>query len=419
MNIFKEKFSILQKSTSHDYDNYKMLDITKYIVSVMVIYIHCNQGSNPLSQGWADYIIKNIVFRIAVPFFFITSAYFVRKGSIKNPRYVWVYLKSIIVSYLLWSLAFAPIGLDWTRQNLALSGNLLPLAFLYGLIHTGTYYHLWYIPAMLFSIFFANILLKRISYKVLFIISASLFVFGSIETYYGLLPAGVLKDYFDMLIKIVFTTRSGLLYGMVFVLMGFFICDYQEKLKSIIKYVPMLTLLFGIVLIAEGVLLYSIKRLDMNFLLGLIPFSFFFFLWVSSFPYKPKHDTRKARELSKYYYFIHPVCIVIIEQIGISYGISFLSAGFISFLLIVVLTHLLSICLIKQPKPLNFPRMIFPALCGLAIAFVFAAIILPFKTSAVTIRFEFVPCMWLASSFIMCYLLSRKRAKTATQCKQN
>lgn len=408
MNVFRERSGLEENSILQEFNNYRMLDIIKYAVSIMVICIHCNQL---FSQEFLDFFIRNIVCRIAVPFFFITSAYFVRKGSGKNSQYVTGYLKKTMKSYMLWSLVFVPIGLDWIHQNLTLSANLLPFALLYGLIHIGTYYHLWYIPAIIVSIYFTDKLLRRVSYKWMFIISFLLFAFGSIETYYGLLPAGSFKDFFDMLLKIIFTTRSGLFYGMVFVFMGFFICDYQEKLKSIIKYIPTLAMLSAIILMIEGTLLYNVTRLDMNFLLGLIPFSFFFFLWILSFPYRPKKDTEKIRELSKYYYFVHPVCAVIIGQVGLAYDIDFLSSGLASFLLIVLLTHLLSTCIAEMQKPLPYLQIFFSALFGLLIAFVLCGIILPFKATDTVIKFEFVPCIWFFSSFLMCYVLYVKYKK--------
>lgn len=405
MNITESESISKVRDGSQEFNNYRMLDIIKYIAAIMVICVHCDQL---FPQEFLNFVIKNIICRIAVPVFFITSAFFVRKGTIKNPKYLTNYLKGTIKSYLFWSLVFIPIGLDWIHQNLTLSGNMLPFALIYGLIYIGTYYHLWYISALIFSIFSVNKLLKYISYKSLFIISILLFLFGSIETYYGLLPVGIFKQLFDTLISVIFTTRSGLLYGMIFVLMGFYIYDHQEKLKSIIKYAPYLTLLTSIVLFYEGIFLYNISRLDMNFLLGLIPFSFFFFLWMLSFPYKPKNDTTKIRELFKYYYFVHPVCIVIIEQLGVAFKISFLSSGVFSFILIVIITHLLSKCIINIKKHLTCLRVAFSILIGLIPTFIISSIIFLLKDPDIILKFEFVTCLWFACSFIMCYLLSKK-----------
>ena len=103
--------------------NYQLIDVMKYLAAIMVICVHCNQL---FPQDYLNFFIKNILCRIAVPFFFISSAYFVRKGSKTNENYVKTYLKNLIISYCFWSIIFIPIGLDWIHQNLDLSGYLLP-----------------------------------------------------------------------------------------------------------------------------------------------------------------------------------------------------------------------------------------------------------------------------------------------------
>lgn len=387
-------------------NNYRVLDIAKYVAAILVICIHC---SAILPQEFVNFLIQNIICRVAVPFFFMASAYFIRKSVCKNPQYIGVYLKKTAISYGLWSLAFVPIGVDWMHQNLAMADGLLPFAALYGLIHVGTYYHLWYVPALIFSVFAVHMLLKRVSYRMLFILAGILFLFGSLETYYGLLPAGGFKDVFDLLMSVIFTTRSGLLYGVLFVVMGFFIFDYQEKLRGLLRLVPLGTLVSAVLLVVEGCLLYRIPRLDMNFLLMLLPFSFFLFLWLLSFPYRPKKETKKLREWSKYYYFVHPVCIVIMEQIGVSFGLTWLSSGVLSLLLILALTHLLSVLIVRMKKPIALRRILLSAIGGLILAFVCASVFFLFKKADLVIKFEFVPCLWFVSSFICAYWLCKRR----------
>lgn len=388
--------------------NYKMIDIVKYLSAIMVICIHCHQLF-PIE--YYDFFVKNIICRIAVPFFFISSAYFVRKGSQKNISYVNVYLKRLIKSYLLWSIVFIPIGLDWIHQNLSIVGYLLPVALIYGLIHIGTYYHLWYIPAMILAVFMVDKLLKKYSYKALFIIAIGFFMFGSIESYYGILQNGWFKDFFDVFIKVIFTTRSGILYGMIFTLIGFYIYDYQDTFISLLKYIPILTISSAILLIIEGNFLYTIERLDMNFLLMLIPFSFFFFIWILYFPYTPQYDTKRIRNLSKYYYFIHPVSIVIIEEICLGLGINWLSSGIISLLLVILLTHILSSMVMKINWPLRKSFLFIAPFIGMFITMVIAGIFYLVKPSEIIIKFELVPCIWFYTSFVVYYMLTKHNNK--------
>lgn len=389
-------------------DNYQLVDIMKYVAAFMVICIHTNQLFPQLEL---NFFIKQIVCRIAVPFFFISSAFFVRQSKDKNTKYVKGYLINLTKSYLLWSIVFIPIGLDWIYQNLEISGQLLPFALIYGLIHIGTYYHLWYIPALLFSIFCVDRLLKHISYKKLFVIAFFLYLFGSLESYYGILQSGGFKEFFDILIKVIFTTRSGLFFGMIYTLIGFYIYDYRNVLQSILKYIPVVTILSMILLIIEGSFLYTIKRLDMNFLIMLVPFSFFLFIWILSFPYKPQIDTKNIRELSKNYYFIHPVCIVIVEAIGLAYDVDFLTAGVISLLCIVLLTHILSRMIISFKRPIIYSYILLASILGIIVTGVLAGVFYQFKIQDIMVKFEFVPCLWFYSSFTLYYIFCRRGKK--------
>ncbi|MDH6365593.1 hypothetical protein M2139_002596 [Enterococcus sp. PF1-24] len=397
-------------SANKTLDNYKIVDIVKYLAAIMVIYVHCNQGVP--SEG-LNYFFKQIVCRIAVPFFFISSAYFVRRGQAKNPDYLKNYLKGSIKSYLLWSFVFIPIGLNWLQQNFAIPRMLLPFALLFGLFHVGVYYHLWYIPAMILSLFSIDKLLKHFSYKIIFLIAIPLYLFGSLETYYGLLPNGWLKDFFDLIINIFFTTRSGLLFGMIFIAIGFFIYDYQEKLKAFVKYIPLLTILFASLLIAEGMLLYQVPKLDMNFLIMLVPFSFCFFLWVLAFPKIPHFETKKIRELSKYYYFVHTVCIVIVEEITKTLHFDLLITKVINFLIILLLTHLLSLLFIKiQARKTSGLSAVAAVILGAFITAIFSGLFYHLKPADIIIRFEWVHCLWFFISFNIYFLLILKQRKT-------
>lgn len=399
---------LLTKAIEKKEPNYKMIDLMKYVAAIMVICIHCNQL---FPYEYLDFFIKNIICRIAVPFFFISSAYFVRRQSVKNTNYTSIYLKKLIKSYCLWSIVFIPIGLDWLHQNLSVAGYLLPFALVYGFVHIGTYYHLWYIPAMILAIFLVNKLLKRFSYKTLFLVAITLFMFGSVESYYGLLNNGWFKDFFDLLIKVIFTTRSGIFYAMVFTLIGFFLYDYQDRMISSFRNINILTIVFFILLIIEGNFLYSIDRLDMNFLLMLIPFSFFFFRWIMLFPYTLHFETKKIRELSKYYYFVHPVSIVIIEEIGSGLGLQLISSGIISLLLVIALTYILSSIIIMIKFPLNKWFLLLASLLGIVTTMILAGIFFCFKLNEVIVKFELVPCLWFYSSFIMYYILMKSTAK--------
>ena len=157
----------------------------------------------------------------------------------------------------------------------------------------------------------------------------------------------------------------------------------------------------------------------MNFLLMLVPFSFFLVLCVLSFTVTPKFDTRKIRELSKYYYFVHPVCIVMVEEIGKAFHINILSSGIVSFLLVFLLTHVLCLAIIIiQQQKLKYSFIALAALLGIAVTFILATVIYQFKLADIIVKFELVPCLWVFSSFGIYFLLFQWKKRKSKSIKE-
>lgn len=120
---------------------------------------------------------------------------------------------------------------------------------------------------------------------------------------------------------------------------------------------------------------------------------------------------KNVRSLSKYYYFIHPVCIVIIEQIGIAFELHFLSSGLVSFLLILILTHILSLFMINIQNYKAYLCIICSAISGLIITVFLTSLIFFFKNNEI-IKFEFVPCLWFIVTLNQLYWFTKKKYNT-------
>ena len=377
---------------------YQAIDAMKYIAALLVIAVH---SDTLLSQPELNFFIKNIVCRIAVPFFFVSSAFFIRQGMKKNSNYLRNYLKGLTTSYLGWSVIFIPLGLDWIHQNVSVPAHILPIALIVGLLNVGTYYHLWYVPALIFSLWAVAGLLKRFSYPVIFAGTFFFYLFGSLETYYGLLSEGWLKRFFDTYISLLFTTRNGLLFGMVFVLIGFFLYDYRNKLAGLASYAPLLTLLFGGLLALEGMLIYNAHRLNMNFLILLLPLSFFLCLWLLTSSLMNNRDTSTIREWSKHYYFVHPICIILVEENFKAFDLQLPLEGVVRFLCSIALTHFISLAILHSLKqPMKVRPVLGSLLFGGWLTLILAGLFFHFKASTTVVTFELVPCFWLFSSLL-------------------
>ena len=147
---------------------YQNLNVLKYISSILIIVLHLRPFLNFSNE--LDLAFNNIVTRICVPIFFMITGYFVAKKEKENKNYIKDYIKKTIPLYFVWSLLYIPVAVGTIIQylpiineyiskiNIALplliilSVILLPIIVLVALCYTGVYYHLWYFPAIIFSL---------------------------------------------------------------------------------------------------------------------------------------------------------------------------------------------------------------------------------------------------------------------------
>ncbi|MFD2308057.1 acyltransferase family protein [Enterococcus termitis] len=323
------------------------IDLIKYIAAILVICFHCERV---FQEPELNFIFKNVLCRIAVPYFLISTSYFVRRGQQKSSGYTQRYVKSLLKSYLFWSLIYLPVGFLWIQQNYSLTPITYPVALFAGFFYTGTYYHLWYIPAAIFAIIVVQWLIKKVGYPILFGIAGLMYSFGSLETYYAYIKNEQVKHFFDQYIRIFITTRNGLFFALIFVAMGFFIWDYREKFASYQKYSGKLVVLAALLLLGEGLVVYKNSGIDKNFMFSLIPLVLVLFWWSLTIAVNKAVDVRRLRELGKYYFFLHPLCIVWAKSLIKSYD--FLSHSWVQLAIVLVMTHILSsliISLIEYP----------------------------------------------------------------------
>ncbi|XUB58632.1 hypothetical protein IGJ02_002923 [Enterococcus sp. DIV0724b] len=325
----------------------KGIDLVKYAAAILVICFHCESVFQDPAIG---HLFKNVLCRVAVPYFLISTSYFVKRGQNQSSDYIKQYIKSLAKSYLFWSLIYLPVGFTWIQQNYSLSPMLYPVALVAGLFYTGTYYHLWYIPAAIFGIICVQWLLKKTGYVVLFSLALLMYAFGSLETYYAYIGNEQLKVFFDQYMGVFVTTRNGLFFALIFVVIGFFLWDYHEKIVNYQRYLGGLLVLMGIFLVGEGIIVYSNVGIDKNFMWMLVPFTGCLFSWSLFVKVEKKINVKRLRELGKYYFFVHPLCILWAANLVHSY--EFFANSWLQLIVTLLATHLLSSLIITVTEQL-------------------------------------------------------------------
>ena len=351
----------IQKNIDKNYNenkvHYQNLDILKYISAILIMILHLRPFINFSDQ--LDLAFNNIITRICVPIFFIITGYFVAKKEKNNENYIKDYIKKTIPLYLVWSLLYVPIILGTIIQYLPiineylskinislplfiiLSMLSLPFAILIALCYTGTYYHLWYFPAIIFSLLILKKWKNKFDIKYLLVISFILLLFGATETYYGVLPLSI-KELLSYYYNIFFTTRNFLFFGLFYVVLGYFI---GTKEKAYSKYCFAKLIISFFLLVFEAILLHDINRLNSNILLSCVPLTYYLFISVIYITNNIKLKFQFGN-LSKYYYLIHPMIIFIISLLikGIS------NYPYFNILIVLLITHIISVLIIKLKK---------------------------------------------------------------------
>ena len=333
---------------------YQNLNVLKYISSILIIVLHLRPFLNFSNE--LDLAFNNIVTRICVPIFFMITGYFVAKKEKENKNYIKDYIKKTIPLYFVWSLLYIPVAVGTIIQylpiineyiskiNIALplliilSVILLPIIVLVALCYTGVYYHLWYFPAIIFSLLVLKKWKKKFNIKYLLMISFTLLLFGATETYYGTLPLSV-KRIVSYYYNIFFTTRNFLFFGLFYVVLGYYL---GTKKKVYSKYCFLKLIVSFFLLTFEAILLHDTNRLNSNILLSCIPLTYYLFISSIYITNSVKLDFQFGT-YSKYYYLIHPMVIFVISLLykNINYY------PYLNILIVLLITHITSALIIK------------------------------------------------------------------------
>ena len=247
------------------------LDRFRVVCAVLVIAIH----TSPLEtlSPDADWLFTRVVARIAVPFFFMATGYFSREklecGGLGRG------LRKMLLLYAAAVVLYLPLNLYMGDLDHITFVSLLRDLFL-----DGTFYHLWYFPAVILGLSILRGAVKLLGWSKAGVLTALLYLIGlGGDSWHGLavlLPGG--SAFYERLFACMDYTRNGLFFAPVYLWLGGTLSRHRlDQGTSIVGF-----LLSFCALLAEAALL------------------------TSDVPADRKH----LRVFSLLMYIIHPWCIV-------------------------------------------------------------------------------------------------------------
>lgn len=352
---------------------YTGIDLFKLIFSFFVVFIHCHPRDDLVS-----FVVANGIGRLAVPFFFCAAGFFLAKKTLYAPKELYKknqksFLWRILKMYLIWSAVYLPLMLVALRIGSGFDWATCFKEYLQGLFFTGSYYHLWYLPALCVGGALVSALAKKLDVRVIFLLGLILYVVGIFnEAYSGICPPG-LSYFYEKIYNPVFErTRNGLFFAPIFFSMGYLFAakDAKERFgigKSNKTKNLILTIVFTALVCAEAVLLeqHDIPGGRYGMYITVIPATRYCFAFARELEL-PWSENRAyfLRKISTAVYLVHyfVYSIVVVTLMDTLWGFDEVSRLW-KYLLVMILTLLLAWLMVRLGKKKSSVGRFFRSLC--------------------------------------------------------
>lgn len=312
----------MRNSLSAAYPNtdYRFIDIFKLFCSFLIVGIH--------SEPFAEFGILDNAFgmltRIAVPFFFVSSSFFLFKKDFSWKR-IGNYCKRMLMLYIIYSFIYVIYEL--------ITGQFVLSTFLIRFFISG-YQHLWFLHQSVIAVLVISIIIRLTKRPwLLYTIALVCFCIGvMILTYYPLTKGiPIVEQYRHSIIYEIVFERSWIFYALPYMAIGY----YFAKNSFLKKSVSVIGIVISYLLLAAesfvGVALINVPSTVLWF--SVMPLSFCIFSLVSQIKLKGDRNTLSLRKLSTLIYCIHLLIIYLLGYFNMPWHfILFITASGISTL---------------------------------------------------------------------------------------
>lgn len=343
--------------------NYAAIDNFRLVAALLIVAIH----TAPLASfsETADFMVTYCLGRVGVPFFLMVSGFFVlapyqrqiqsARRKLSQSQSVGLrsggaagvftgsmgrFLKKTALLYLISTLLYLPLKIYSHNISDSVGGWLKEFFF------DGTFYHLWYLPAVILGCLLIIALLYFCSPLAVSVIVFVLYILGMLgDSYYNLISQiPFLKMVYEGIFTVSSYTRNGIFFAPLFLWMGVLLANGKVRISSKAAGIGFFISLAG--MLAEGFMSFQLqwqKHNSMYFLL--IPVMFFLFELLLSLDC---HGVEIARDLSMYIYILHPLCIVLVRGAATALKMkeSLVEQSLVHYLAVALLSVLLSLAVV-------------------------------------------------------------------------
>lgn len=340
-------------------ESYPIVDIMKFFLCICVIALHSN-ATNFLPKN-IQYFIQKLIFRVAVPYFFIASGFFLGRKLKNGGCSSWQTIKSYCLRLLKPFIVFSIINIV---QHFITGGNNYGLLLLEIIQHVIFYPYgaLWYIQASIIGALLLYPFIKKNRILLALIIGVVLYIFALLcNNYYFIVNDTIFGEFINSYLSICVTGRNGLFVGFFFLTLGiacekFYSKTDISKHKILILFISFFLLYFVECFLIWKFALNLIKDDGALYITHILVIPALFLVTIFFGKDKTIQNTRLFRNLSTGMYFLHrPIlwCFSVFFELlnrifkssTLQTIIIFLKQGYILFILTIIVCG--GICLIS------------------------------------------------------------------------
>lgn len=285
------------------------IDMFRLLFAVYVVAIH----STPAFLDNFPFLSLTIssALRFAVPFFFMVSGYyFFKNANNVTFKYMFTYVKRIVIIYFFWSCLYFVINfIKWGHTSIV----GFAIDCIYSVFLTGSYYHLWYFPALIFAVCVSALLCRFGCKKLLFGFSIVMYPLCYLISEYQIFSGFPALSVVEKAVSLLQPMATGLFYFGCGQLIEFCYDKWSssKKSNSLVYVLPISVILWFILIWIDDFFALSLELL---IILGIyINVGMTVLVLLLKPMEKNVVAAKKCRYLANFIYYSHPLYHYILE----------------------------------------------------------------------------------------------------------
>lgn len=214
-----------QERTKQTIQTYQWVDVLKFVFCICIIALHTAFIPAPVG-----YWIEKCLFRIAVPFFFVVSGFFLSKSCRERgtgmaiKRYCLRLLKILLAFSIIWILQY---WIDCSLSQIGIA-RILIQTIQHILFHPKN--GLWFVQACIVGALLLLPFLQRDRYYPAVLIGLALYSFALLcNNYYFLIHDTKLQTVVDTYMRLCLGPHNGVFVGFLYLSLGAVVEKYSDK----------------------------------------------------------------------------------------------------------------------------------------------------------------------------------------------